>query len=261
MLRKPASRLIWGIGAAAFSVALTALPSSAATSSAVPRIVEQAAVANARAMQGMLVHERHMIIAVSAGPIRYSEQNDAVLLMANGLYQRLRYIRVIENGKSLDADAIAQRDAKTNRELDRGDGAFKQPFDQRFLQDYAYRTDASCACNADTVAVRFRSLVRDDTHGDGVMQIDRTTGRVLDVSYTPDVLPAHASSCTTTESFAQVLPDVWTIVRIERSYHGHVAFFRGGGDVIETLDHFKAVPSAQAGLSYLEDVTQTSSLR
>lgn len=247
-----------GLCAASVAIAIWAIPASAAP---VPSVVLRAAAANARALQGTLVHDRHITISVAAGPMHYSEQNDARLLMADGLYEQLRYTHVVENGKTLGPAAIEKRDEQINSELARGSGNFKQPFDTRFLQDYSYQTDAKCVCLPNAVAVRFHSLVRDDAHGDGTMQIDRASGRVLGVTYTPDVLPAHASSCTTTEAFAEVLPGVWTIVRIERSYHGHVAFFGGGGDVVETLDHFKAVRSARAGLTYLNDIAQSSGER
>ena len=254
-------RAILGLCAVGIAIAAGAISASAAPAAPVPGVVMRAAEANARALQGTLVHERHITISVSAGPMHYSEQNDARLLMANGLYEQLRYTRVVENGKTLGPAAIEKRDEQINSELARGSGNFKQPFDARFLQDYSYQTGAKCVCLPNAVAVRFHSLVRDDSHGDGVMQIDRTSGRVLDVTYTPDVLPAHASSCTTTEAFAEVLPGVWTIVRIERSYQGHVAFFGGGGDVVETLDHFQSVRSARAGLTYLNDIAQTSGER
>ena len=252
------SLLTISIGCAALALlgGSVALGASASAPNRIPAIVELAAASNARSLDGALIHERHITIAVSAGPVHYREQNDAMLLMVGGEYERLRYTSVIENGKVLGATAVAQREATTNRELQAGSGSFKQPFDKHFLHDYTYTSDVPCACSASEEAVRFQSIVRDDQHGDGTMRIDRATGRVLGVTYTPDVLPAHANSCTTTESFAQVLPGVWTIDRIERSYRGHVAFFGGGGDVVETLDHFKSVGSPRAGLAYLHDIAQ-----
>ncbi|MHB8147078.1 MAG: hypothetical protein ACYDGM_07465 [Vulcanimicrobiaceae bacterium] len=260
-MRQPVLWLPGCLFSVVLAVGSATLSAPAATVAAVPAVVARAAAANATALEGTIVHDRHMSVAVSAGPLHYSEQNDAVLLMVGGQYQRLRYTRVVENGKALDADRIAQLETKTDRLLQSGKGTFKQPFDQRYLEDYTYQTDPACACGPNTAAIRFHSLVRDDQHGDGLMRIDRASGRVLDVTYTPDILPAHANSCTTTESFADVLPGVWTIVRIERSYRGHIAFFGGGGDVVETLNHFKIVPNAQSGLAYLDDTAQAERLR
>lgn len=123
-------------------------------------------------------------------------------------------------------------------------------FDSRYLSDYSYRV-AACRCAANERAIAFRSTVRDDQHGDGLMYIDRATGRVLDLTYTPNVLPKYANVATTTESFGEPLPGLWCIVQIERIYSGHLAFFRGHGVISETLDHFSRPRSAGAGFAFL----------
>ena len=235
-----------------FVLVTLAQSGSIAGASASPlSVVARAAAVNTLLMQGVTVNERHINVEVSAGPVHYSERNDAVVMLVEGAFSRLRYLRIVENGHEVSQEKMAEREAQNNRDLERGLGFFKQPFDQRYLSDYAYVSDANCACAAGEIAVSFRSLVRDDQHGDGVMRIDTANGRVHDVTYTPDVLPAHANSATTTETFGSPLPGRWTIVRIDREYHGHVAFFGGNGKVTETLDHFRRLPTPEAGLATL----------
>lgn len=256
-MRTSLQRLLVGCGA----LCATTICGPALATAPPPAAVRLAASFNERQLVGSVVHERHIHIQMSAGPIHYREKNDAVLLMVGGLYQRLRYTRVIENGKELSPQAVASREAATNREFRNGNGAFKQPFDSNFLNDYTYTKDSACACAPHQSEVLFHSIVRDDVHGDGSMLIDDRSGRILRLQYTPDVLPAHASSCTITESFAQVLPSVWTIDRIHRTYRGRIAFFGGGGDVLETLDHFKVLPNTQAALAYLSTVDNATEAR
>lgn len=217
----------------------------------VPAIVRKAAAVNDAALEGTVVHERHIAIHVNAGPAHYDEENEALLVLEDGAFTRLRYLRVVQNGRTFSNDDLARRDDDINRDFARGTGFFRQPYDRRYLGDYTYGEQLACRCTANESQITFRSLVRDDQHGDGTMRIDNASGRVVEVIYTPNVLPNHANSATTTETFGEPIGGLWTIVRIDRTYGGRVAFVRGSGRVTETLDHFRHFNTVEAGFAFV----------
>lgn len=215
-----------------------------------PSALVAASRTQAVSMHGVIINERHMHVVIAAGPLRYSERNDAFVMQENGAFMRLQYVEIIKDGHRLSAAQIAQRQDQDNALLERGEGFFKQPFDPLYLHDYTFDV-VPCTCKPGERAIAFRSDVRDDQHGDGLMHISVATGHVLDLNYTPNVLPKYANAATATESFGEPLPGLWCIVRIDRTYSGHVAFFRGGGKITEILDHFSRPVSASAGYALL----------
>jgi hypothetical protein len=221
----------------------------------VPSVVAQAATVNAADNAGTIVHERHMDVAAVAGPAHFSQSNDAMLLMIDGQYRHIHYSKIVENGKTLSTPDVTKRESDDNAQLEKGEGFFKQPFDKRYLSDYQYAVVPCSSCAANEVAVQFASALRDAQHGNGTMHIDGTSGRVIDVVYTPFVLPEHASAGTTTETLGEALPGLWTIVRIERSYSGRVLFVGGHGTAVETLDHFHRFSDQSAGVAFFRSST------
>lgn len=222
---------------------------NAALTPDVPAIVAQAAQTAALENAGVTVHERHITLVAEAGPAHFSQSNDAIMLMADGEYTHIHFLRIVENGHTLSQKDVAKREQENNQMLERGQGVFKQPFDRRYLGDYQYTT-SPCGCDIDAIDVHFSSLLQDDQHGSGTMRIDPATGHVLALTYTPNVLPDHANSATITETFGQALPGLWTIVRIDRTYSGRVFIVSGHGTVSEVLDHFHHFTDAEMGEAF-----------
>lgn len=228
---------------------LVSLEAPAASLPAIPPVVEQAAHADANETLGVIVMQRHFTVNAAAGPLHFNHADDAILLMTNGEFSRMHFLRMEEDGHASSASDLASLDEKTDRTLQRGDGFFRQPFDQRYLSDYEY-TIVPCACAPSVVEVRFTSSLRDNQHGCGDMRIDEETGHVISLSYTPNVLPPHASSGIVTETFGQALPGLWTILRIESLYTGHLFFFAGHGTVSEVRDNFHHFTDVAAGVAF-----------
>lgn len=229
--------------------ALTLPARASAPLSSIPAVVQQAAQTAAFENAGVTVHERHITISAEAGPAHFSQSNDAIMLMTDGVYTHIHYLHIEEKGHALAASDVAKRETANNRELEQGAGFFKQPFDRRYTADYQYTT-APCVCNSGEVDVHFASLMRDDQHGIGTMRIDEATGHVMELTYTPYVLPDRANSATISETFGQALPALWTIVRIDRVYSGRVLFVSGHGTVTEVLDNFHHFTNAGTGEAY-----------
>ncbi|MGA7746258.1 MAG: hypothetical protein WCC70_11585 [Candidatus Aquilonibacter sp.] len=222
---------------------------ASAPTSSVPVVVRQAAQTAALENAGVTVHERHVTVSAEAGLAHFSQSSDAIMLMTDGAYTHIHYLQIEEKGRALAANDVAKRETANNRDLERGAGFFKQPYDQRYTADYQYTT-APCACDAGQVDVHFASPMRDDQHGTGTMRIDQATGHVMELTYTPNVLPDHANSGMISETFGQALPGLWTIVRIDRDYSGRVLFVTGHGTVTEVLDHFHHFTNAETGEAY-----------
>jgi hypothetical protein len=228
--------------------AFAAYASARAASGVAPIVTRAAQIAAAESF-GVIVHERHITLTAAAGPAHFSQSNDSIMLMNDGTYSHIHYVRIEENGHVLSTSEMAKREATNNHDLAAGKAVFKQPFDQRYLADYQYSI-IPCSCAGDEVTVHFTSLIADEQHGSGDMHIDQATGHVLDVVYTPNVLPDHASTGLVTETLGQALPGLWTIVRIDRTYSGRVLFVGGHGTVTEVLDHFHHFTDAEAGEAY-----------
>lgn len=226
------------------------LPARAsAPTSSVPAVVQQAAQTAALENSGVTVHERHITLSAEAGPARFTQSNDAIMLMIDGEYTHIHYLHIEEKGRALGPNDVAKRESANNQDLERGVGVFKQPFDRRYVADYQYTT-VPCACDAGEIDVHFTSLMHDDQHGAGTMRIDESSGHVMELTYTPNVLPDHANSATISETFGQALPGLWTIVRIDRVYDGRLLFVSGHGAVTEVLDHFHHFTNAGTGEEY-----------
>lgn len=231
--------------------ALALMPLAAPSQGAVPAVVAKAASVNEVSLAGTVVHHREITIDVSAGPAHYAEKNEALVVLKDGAFTHLRYLNVVRNGKSLSPDELASRNDEINASFEHGSGFFHQPYDRRYFQEYVYGAQVACRCTADESQIPFHSTVRDEEHGDGTMRIDNASGRVIEVIYTPNQFPHHASAGTTTETFGEPLPGMWTIVRIDRTYSGRIAFVKGGGHVTETLDRFRQFNTVNAGLAFV----------
>lgn len=241
-----------GIAVALFCCATSVTIVSSHAASAIPDAVQRAAAFNAASMNGVLVEERHVQFNASAGPAHFSQENDAIVMLEDGQYKHLRYLRVIENGKTLAPEQVAEKESQNNADLAQGKTFFKQPYDGRYLHDYTF-SEAPCeTCTGHERAIAFKSDTRDDQHGDGTMVIDAATGRVTSLTYAPNVLPARASAATVNEIYGQTSTGLWTIVEIDHEYSGHVAFIRGSGKMIEKLDHFQRFTTSYAGMQYLQ---------
>lgn len=175
--------------------------------------------------------------------------------MNGGAYVRLKYYRVVRDGQSFSKKQVADRDAEANQGWSAGKIFFKEPYDRRFLTDYRFESAPCQGCSGSEVAIRFGSDVHDAQHGNGTMRIDMPSGRVQALTYTPNVLPPHATSGTVTETGSQAAPDVWYVTRIEQKYDGRLFLLSGAVTVISTFDHFQRFATVAQGEAALDEGT------
>jgi len=235
--------------------ARTPAPTAAAPETAAS-IVERAASAYAADVHGILGMERHFSTVISAGAIQHSEVSDSGLLLNDGAFVKIKYYRIVRDGKTFSKPAIAARDAQTNRDWTAGKVFFKEPYDRRYIHDYRFELRTPCSdCPAGTVAVSFASAAHDTQHGEGKMWISTSTWQVQRLSYVPYVLPPHATSGSVTEVSSEVLPNMWYVTRIEQAYRGRDFIISGTGTFTGTVDHFRRFHSESDGETALKEAT------
>ena len=88
-----------------------------------------------------------------------------------------------------------------------------------------------------------------------MMYVDTTDARVVKLSYTPYVLPSHASSGFVTELGGHGLPDLWYSVRIKETYRGQVFLVNGTGTFSGVFDNFRRFTSLAEGEAALQNQT------
>lgn len=234
----------------ALPVALSFLSTTGASEkSAVPSAIRRAAELSVRDHEGIIGYQSAYDTSMHGGPLHRSYHyrnaylyNDERLVKARALYKD-------DNGHIADA---AQLEIETRKiESEQGSGrVFAVPFDARHFSEYRYQKAACAGCAAGQVAFTFTSLVPDQFHGNGSMTFD-FLGHVTSLTYTPTVLPSHASKARITIYRGAVLPDYWATVRSEGHYQGRYGFIRGSADMQSRNEHFHRFSSVNAAVAAL----------
>jgi len=229
---------------------------SGSSAKPVPALVLRAASVYARNVRGLIGMQRHFSTVLHAGPIHHTEESDSGLLMHDGIFVKLKYYRIADDGKKFSAQQIAQRDAQTNQDWTVGKIFFKEPYDRRFMGDYVFDPPQACtACPAGTLAVNFGSSMKDTQHGSGTMWIEQLTGRVDRLTYIPNALPPHANWGSVTETSGNAMPGVWYVTRIDGAYRGRAFILSGTGTFTGVFDHFRRFSTVTKGEAALNAAT------
>lgn len=240
---------------AAVVAILGARPGSSEEGSA-PQIVRSASAAYASTMLGALGMQRHFVTVLHAGPVSHTEQSDSGILLHDGAFVEIAYYRIADDGRTFTTSETQRREGEANQDWKAGKVFFKEPYDPRFMGDYRFDEAQACVtCPVGTIAVSFTSAIPDAQHGNGTMWIDRTSARIVQLTYIPNVLPPHASSGSVTEIGGWAGPHLWCVVRIEESYQGHAFLFHGTGVFTGTFDHFRRFATLSDGQAALRDQT------
>lgn len=253
------ARLLPRLLGAAVSLLLVASGAQRAQASAasVPSIVLRASTAFDTTLHGVVGMQRHFSTEVHVGPVTHDEESDSGLLMQDGRFVEIAYFRIVRDGKPFSASQIQKRDDETNQAWAAGKVFFKEPYDDRYVGDYSFEPpQTSCSgCPPGTEAIKFSSTMHDAQHGSGTMYVDASNAAVVKLSYTPYVLPSHASSGSVTETGGWGLPDLWYAVRIDGTYAGQMFLISGTGTFNGTFDNFRRFASLSAGEAALRDQT------
>jgi hypothetical protein len=219
-----------------------------------PPVVRKAVADYALQTRGNLAFTRHLTFSMRVGPMNKQVTNEVGIVMRDGQYVRTKYYAATTNGQSDSDGSIRKQEQQTNDELAAGRGFFKRPVDPRYVDDYHFEETACSDCKHDTSAVRFTSLVRDNQHGDGTMTIDKA-GRIYSIDYDMNVAPDHASSGHVVETYGEAMSGLWTCLRSEETYKGHLGFVGGAANLDYNYDHFKRYAQPDAAIAALEGHT------
>jgi hypothetical protein len=212
-----------------------------------PAMVLRASSVYSAELRGYVGMQRHFTTVIS-GAVHHSESSDSGQVMRNGAFVAISYYRIVRDGSPLPNAQIAQRNAQTNTSWRAGKVFFKEPYDRRYIADYQFGAVRDAAGQT---SVAFSSSIHDAQHGAGTMWIDDRSAHVLKLTYSPYVLPQHATSGTVTETGGQALPHLWYVVRIDESYQGHILLLHGTGVFTGTFDHFRRFHTMQLARAVL----------
>jgi hypothetical protein len=195
-----------------------------------PPIVRKAVADYALQTRGNLAFTRHLTFSMRVGPLNKQVTNEVGIVMRDGQFVRTKYYTATTNGQTDSDAAIRKQEQQANDELAAGKGFFKRPVDPRFVDDYRFEETACSDCKHDAQAIRFTSLVRDNQHGDGILTVDKG-GRLYSIDYDMNVAPDHASSGHVVETFGEATSGLWTCLRSQETYKGHLGFVGGAASL------------------------------
>jgi hypothetical protein len=142
--------------------------------------------------------------------------------------------------------------AQTDGDKNLPDDDYQLPLREEFLSDYTFETAGCDGCAAGTVAIHFKSLKRDQTHGDGVAVVDTASQHFVRLDFVPSVLPQHVDKASISIVFGRALPSLWDVLEMDQHYSGHMLFLSGGADITTTLDNYRSFKSRKDGLKALD---------
>jgi hypothetical protein len=222
----------------------------------IPSLVQQAARAFAAELRGAVGMQRHFATTIKAGPVNHSETSDSGILFNNGVFVKIKYYRIADDGKAFSAAQIRARESQTNKDWTAGKIFFKEPYDQRYMGDYTFSQPQACSgCPRGLLAVHFTSALQDVQHGNGIMWINSARARVTELIYTPNALPPHATSGTVTEVSSNPASGIWYVTRIDETYQGHELVVEGTGKFSGTFDRMRRFSSLAQGEAALNSGT------
>ncbi len=184
----------------------------------------------------------HRIFDVHGGFSRRHED-----LVMNGIYDdgalvRVRVVNYSINGSAASASDVAGVEQSWNHP--KPSDVFTPPFDARNFGAYDYQSGG-------TSAIGFTSAVHDAGHGSGSFSYD-AQGNVVSYTFTPNVLPPHASSGEIADHRGEVLPGYWASTQETQQYRGSYGPFAAAGSIEVTYSDFHRftdLPSALRSLT------------
>jgi hypothetical protein len=249
-------RALAGLACAALACSIWSFASTPASSEdETPPIVRRAVSEYATQTRGNLAFTRHLTFSGRIGPMKKEVTNEVGILMRDGSYVKTKYYSGQTNGQSDSEADLRKQEQHANDELAAGRGFFKRPIDPRYVEDYRFETTTCDDCRHEAQAVRFTSLVRDEQHGDGILLVDKTSARTYSIDYDMNRAPEHASTGHAVETYGEATTGVWTCLKAEESYKGHLGVVGGGATLSYTYDHFRRFAQADAAVAAIDGHT------
>ncbi|MBV8491484.1 MAG: hypothetical protein JO199_13235 [Candidatus Eremiobacteraeota bacterium] len=215
-----------------------------------PKTVVAAAVATLTAERhGVTMNREHYAYGERGPGHNVRNERDELDLRKDGRLVAIRILSESNNGNPASADQIAKDQAQDDRQLPADD--YVLPTTASALSDYQFSAGACTECPAGSEAIAFTSVVRDDSHGDGLVAIDLASKHVLWMQFSPSVMPSHVDSASVSMTFGRALPDLWDMLGEKSRYDGHMLFIHGYATVERTDSEYRRFASLDDGLRAL----------
>ena len=183
---------------------------------------------------------------IHGGPIHRSEQSEAIYVSLDGGVVRKRYLHFRQNGRDLKPSDLAEKGEEVETPLSRF--GLRLPYLRAVVADYRFDPPIDRGASID---IPFHALVRDQSHGDGLMTIDRANERIERIDERPAAMPPRADSGNVTVLFGPVGPDRWDITEIDHDFAGHAGFIHGTLRSNSHYDKYVPFPDQARALSAL----------
>ncbi len=199
--------------------------------------------------QGTMAFHRHVDSEQRAPGHDASLDVQSGLLREGDRIVAVRTYSQVANGTAASADELAKAQADADKKLPNDD--YWLPLREDQVPDYRFETGTCNPCDPGEVAIRFTSLKRDESHGNGTIVVDVSSHHIVRIDFVPSALPKYVDKASVTMTFGRVLPDLWDVVEMHQHYAGHVLFVRGGADIATTLTNYRRFASRDEGLKAL----------
>jgi hypothetical protein len=136
-------------------------------------IVQRAAQTYADQSRGVVAFRTHVTVRSAQRLLPQDQVDDAWFVLEDG--------RVARSGGDPNGPAAAE-------------AAAHQPYDLRYVAEYAFASAPCAGCAAGAVAVAYTGVSHDAQHGRGVLVIDTRTARIIRSTTEPYVVPKPARS-------------------------------------------------------------------
>jgi len=209
--------------------------------------VTDAAQALATERNGIVAMRRHLA-AQQHAPAHDGTLDEQAGVLRDGARVIAVHVYSLQSAGSAGA-TLAKAQAGAEKNLP--DDTYQLPLREEFLADYTFAGAVCTGCAAGTVSVRFTSVKRDETHGDGVAVIDTVAHHFVRLDFTPSVLPKFVDKASISIVLGRVLPNLWDIVEMDQHYSGHMMFLSGGADITTTLGNYRRFATHNDGLKAL----------
>lgn len=199
---------------------------------------------------GFTVFHRHVDAQQRAPGHNASLDEQSAFLREGDRTISVKVYTRVANGANASAGDLAK--AQTDDEKSLPDDNYVLPLREDRVADYRIESAPCDRCDAGTIAIRFTSLKRDPSHGDGTMIVETATHHVIRVDFVPAAFPKHVDSASATITFGRVTPDLWDVVEMREHYAGHVLFISGGADITTSFSNYRRLASQDEGLKALD---------
>lgn len=224
---------------------------------ALPAMAASAADTPAEAVQ---VAERHT--RDTAGIVGYVSETDT-RLQAPMTDRRTRFRAwvVANDGQPVDSKLLAlsidgkpaaekqrrELETRTRDAIKANKNSLRGPFHEAYMADYTFSAMPCKGCEPGETAMRFKSLKRDERHGDGTMVLTGASGdrRVRRVQYQPSALPAQASEGEVTLEAT----GAWGFDRMQARYKGGAGPLTGAFAMTQRQSGHRRFATVEAALA------------